>query len=164
MKKNLMIAVLVLIVVGLFVYCKSGLFIENQSASSIRSNVSVPLGSKNSNTKPTTPLILTMPTQTVGSTSATLFGQVTTNGIPTNVWFFVFNTQPSLIMQTPMVLINNVGAISTPVSYPISGLSPSTTYMYEMCASNSSTGFTCSHIEKFTTPAIINPDDPIYTN
>lgn len=162
MKKNLIIAVLVLIIVGLFVYCKSGLFINDQSASPIRSNVSVLLGSKNS--KPTTPLILTMPTQTVGSTSATLFGQVTTNGIPTNVWFFVFNTQPALIMQTPMVLINNTGAVSTPVSYPITGLTPSTTYMYEMCASNSSTGFTCSHIEKFTTSAIINPNDSIYTN
>jgi hypothetical protein len=61
-------------------------------------------------------------------------------------------------------MINNTGAISTPVTYQISGLAPATTYMYEMCANIPSGGFTCSHIERFTTPAIINPDDPIYTN
>ncbi len=164
MNKNSLVILILLIVIGACVSFRSNMFVSDQSASSLRSNVEVPLGAKSSNAKPSTPQIFTLPPQSVSATGATLFGTIISNGVPTNVWFFVFNSQPALVMQTPSVLINNTGAISTPVTYQISGLTPATTYMYEMCASISSGGFTCSHIERFTTPSIINPNDPIYTN
>lgn len=81
------------------------------------------------------------PTATTGSAtnvtsnSATLNGTVNPNGLPTDVWFR-YGTTPSYGSATPMQSIGS-GTSSISVSQSLTGLSPSTTYYFQIVAYNS---------------------------
>jgi len=99
------------------------------------------------------------PTATTGSASsvtsstATLAGTANPNDADTHVWFlYGASSTLSGATQTASQDIGS-GTATTAVSANLSGLSPSTTYYYEVVAQNS-TGTTDGTIGSFTTPAV----------
>lgn len=92
----------------------------------------------------------TSPTN-ISSIGATLNGLVNPNGENTDVWFYVFDANANnIIQQTSHISVGN-GFNTLPFSQNISGLLPSTSYLYEICASTPSTGLTCASLEPLKT-------------
>jgi hypothetical protein len=96
------------------------------------------------------PIAITNAATNVTSSSATLNGTVNPNGLPTDVWFR-YGTTPSYGSATSMQSIGS-GTSSLSVSQFLAGLSPSTTYYYQIIAYNSNgTTYGTNAPQTFTT-------------
>lgn len=158
MKKKLFLGIAVLVLVGFYAFFNSDIFINNQSASTIKSNVDVPLNGKGalSPQKSAVPRLLTLPPSNIGTTTVTLHGAATPASINANVWFYVFDPslpQNSLVLTTPATVLpgQSNSNISVPFSYNATGLLPAKTYDYEICASTAQIGLSCAGVQQFTT-------------
>lgn len=81
------------------------------------------------------PSIITLPPTSVTTSSATLNGTVNPNGLATT---YYFQWGPTISYgNTTLVTSAGSGSLILPVSVPISGLSPGTTYHYRMAGTNS---------------------------
>jgi lysophospholipase L1-like esterase len=95
------------------------------------------------------PAVSTLAATSVGSTTATLNGNVTANGLPTNAWF-EWGTDSALSgAGTTATQSVGSGTTSQPVNAALTGLSTGTTYYYRVAASNGS-GTTQGAILSFT--------------
>jgi len=99
----------------------------------------------------TQPVVATKPAEGVTSSSATLKGTVTTNGLDTDASFISCGSvsDPTFFPQTPIEKIKGTTA-SKLVSYNLKGLKPATTYKYAISASNAG-GHTTGACVSFTT-------------
>ena len=92
-------------------------------------------------------------------TGAMLLGHVVPNGLPTDVWF-EYGTSPALAAYDNTARESlPAGTDNVLVDAAISGLSPSTTYYFRVCSSNSK-GEDKSSITNFTTSSL-GPDYPV---
>jgi VWFA-related protein len=118
------------------------------------------------------PTVTTLAATSVGTITATVNGDVTANGLPTNAWF-EYGSDPTLApssySSTPS---QSVGSSTTSqlVSATLTGLTAGTTYYYRIVASNSS-GTTKGSIHILTSstpplpPAIhVNSDNVSFGN
>ena len=95
------------------------------------------------------PAVSTLAATSVGATTATLNGNVTANGLPTNAWF-EWGTDSALSgAGTTATQFVGSGTTSQPVNAALTGLSTGTTYYYRVAASNGS-GTTQGAILSFT--------------
>lgn len=102
------------------------------------------------------PTVTTSAATSVVSTGATLNGQVNPNFGDTHVWFlYGTNSNLSGASQTGSQDIGS-GSTAVAVTAPLTGLTPSTTYYFQMVAQNSA-GTTNGTILSFTTPAVQAP-------
>ncbi|MBW6502979.1 hypothetical protein K0B90_01715 [bacterium] len=94
------------------------------------------------------PVVATSPATLVGSTTATLNGNVTANGLTTNAWF-EWGTDSTLTTSTSTSSQSiGSGTTSQAVNAVLTGLSTGTTYYYRVVASNS-LGTTPGNIANF---------------
>jgi phosphodiesterase/alkaline phosphatase D-like protein len=100
------------------------------------------------------PTATTLTATAVGTTSATLNGNVNPNGLDTDAWF-EWGTSPSLAtFDTSPAHALGAGTDFQSVMATLSGLSSGTTYYYRVAASNS-TGPANGSIESFTTASLL---------
>ena len=91
----------------------------------------------------------------VGSTGATLNGNVNPNGLATDAWF-EWGTSPSLVTyNTSSTQALGPGTNTLPVMATLSGLNSVTTYYYRVAASNA-TGPANGSIASFTTASLLS--------
>jgi len=84
------------------------------------------------------PVVTTLAATSVGATTAILNGNVTANGLATNVWFeWGPNSSLSTFISTAYQSAGS-GTTSLSVNTPLTGLSTGTTYYYRVAANNSS--------------------------
>jgi phosphodiesterase/alkaline phosphatase D-like protein len=97
---------------------------------------------------PVAPVVVTGPPSAVGSTTASMAGQVNPEGQATA---FTFEYGPTLSFGTISTVdeTDAAGALE-PVAAALSGLSPDTTYFYRLVATNP-TGTTFGAVSSFTT-------------
>ncbi|MGB3096071.1 MAG: Ig-like domain-containing protein [Candidatus Deferrimicrobiaceae bacterium] len=96
------------------------------------------------------PTVTTLAATLVGSTGATLNGNVNPNGLATDAWF-EWGTSPSLVtFNTSSTQALGDGTNTLPVMATLSGLSSEATYYYRVAASNA-TGPAIGSIASFTT-------------
>ena len=96
------------------------------------------------------PTVTTLAATSVGSTGATLNGNVNPNGLATDAWF-EWGTNPSLdTFSTTYPKALEAGTNTLPVMGTLSGLSSEATYYYRVAASNA-TGSATGAIASFTT-------------
>ena len=107
------------------------------------------LGADRTFTTRRTPSVTTGPAGSITPTSAVVTGEVNPNGRATS-WWFEYGTTTSYGIKTAA---QNGGAGTTkfPVSMPLTGLSPGTTYHYRLVAKNSG-GQTSGADATFVTP------------
>jgi phosphodiesterase/alkaline phosphatase D-like protein len=99
------------------------------------------------------PAVTTLAATLVGSTSATLNGEVNPNGLATDAWF-EWGTSPGLdTFSKTLPHALGDGTDTLPVMATMSALSSETTYYYRVAASNSS-GSAAGSIASFTTASI----------
>ncbi len=103
------------------------------------------------------PAVSTSVATPVGSTTATLKGNVTPNGLETTSWF-EYGTSQSFGSETPHVIVGS-GTSSVAVTAGLTGLSSGTKYYFRLVASNSS-GTRQGSTLNFTT---VTPGAPIPT-
>ncbi len=96
------------------------------------------------------PVVTTSAATNVTSTGATLNGSVNPKGDTTNYTFNWGTTSGNLTNSTTADSAGN-GTTAQAVSKAISGLSPTTTYYFQLCATNGS-GTSCGAQLSFTTP------------
>lgn len=99
------------------------------------------------------PWLDTEPATNITSTSAKLNGLVNPNGEYTTVWFYVFlasGPQLQLVQETTHAIAGN-GTNTMGFNETITGLSPNTAYVYEICASTPNVALTCAGVENFKT-------------
>jgi hypothetical protein len=107
----------------------------------------------------TQPVVATKPAEGVTSSSATLKGTVTTNGLDTDASFISCGSvsDPTFFPQTPTEKItHNLPTFSKIVGYNLKGLKPATTYKYAISASNAG-GQTTGACVSFTTSVTAQP-------
>jgi plastocyanin len=109
-------------------------------------------------TTPGPPLATTSPATPIGNVNATLRGSVNPRGHPTT-YFFKYGETASY-GQTTSVASAGSGSSSTPVSAPLTGLSPETTYHFLLVANNSSGEATGSDQTFTTTSTPVDTTDP----
>jgi hypothetical protein len=99
------------------------------------------------------PEVATLAATSVGSTNATLQGEVNPNGLATDAWFeWGSSPDPDTFSETfPQGLGDGTGVES--VAAALSGLNPETTYYYRAAASNSA-GSATGSIASFTTASV----------
>ena len=98
------------------------------------------------------PATTTTPASSIASTTATINGTITPNGLAITAANFVWGTDPALAAGTTSTsTFTTTSANSTP-SASLTGLTASTTYYYELNATNSTSSST-SNISSFTTTA-----------
>ena len=84
------------------------------------------------------PVVTTLAATSVGATTAILNGNVTANGLATNVWFeWGTNSSLSTFISTAYQSAGS-GTTNLSVNAPLTGLSTGTTYYYRVAANNSS--------------------------
>ena len=84
------------------------------------------------------PVVTTLAATSVGATTAILNGNVTANGLATNVWFeWGPNSSLSAFISTAYQSAGS-GTTNLSVNTPLTGLSTGTTYYYRVAANNSS--------------------------
>ena len=84
------------------------------------------------------PVVTTLAATSVGATTAILNGNVTANGLATNVWFeWGTNSSLSTFISTAYQSAGS-GTTNLSVNTPLTGLSTGTTYYYRVAANNSS--------------------------
>jgi len=95
-------------------------------------------GNSDSSTPTAAPTVTTLAATSVGTTTATLNGNVTANGLATNAWF-EYGSDPTLVSST-LTSPQSVGSGTTiqSVNAAITGLATGTTYYFRAAASNSS--------------------------
>jgi hypothetical protein len=108
-----------------------------------------------SDSPPTTPDVTTGPANVIDDQSATLAGSVDPQGQPL-IYSFAYGTSPDDLSQE--TASSDVGIEAgpdgpEPVSTLLSGLSPSTTYYYELEVEVAGQIYPASNIESFTTAA-----------
>jgi PKD domain len=108
-----------------------------------------------SDSPPTTPDVTTGPANVIDDESATLGGSVDPQGQPL-IYSFAYGTSPGDLSQQTASSDVGIEAGSDgpePVSTLLSGLSPSTTYYYELDVEVAGQIYPASNIESFTTAA-----------
>lgn len=109
-------------------------------------------------TTPGPPLATTSTATPVGNTTATLRGSVNPRGHATT-YFFKYGETASYGQETSVISAGS-GTSSTPVSAPLTGLSPETTYHFRLVANNSSGEATGSDQTFTTTSTPVDTTDP----
>jgi len=106
------------------------------------------------------PTVFTRSATAVTATSATIAGTVNPNGLPTTYYFHWGNNTAYGNVVAPV----SVPAQSTPldVSAGLTGLSPGTTYHYQLVATNNA-GTTLGADQTFTSLSVISIDNHIFT-
>ncbi len=89
----------------------------------------------------------------IGATDATLAGSVTPGGLDTTYHFVYGTSATTLSGATPVLDAGSATTGSVPVSVPLNGLKPGTTYYFALVASNAS-GSTTGSPQAFTTGAL----------
>jgi hypothetical protein len=102
------------------------------------------------------PSATTLPVGPISATTADLNGSVTPNG-PATTYLYEYGTSASTLTTTTPVRSAGDGDMAIqPLTEPISGLVPSTTYFVQILASNS-LGTTAGGVVSFTTPPQSGP-------
>jgi phosphodiesterase/alkaline phosphatase D-like protein len=96
------------------------------------------------------PSVTTGPATGIDPASATLNGSVNPNGAATTYMFELGTTSGSLTSAGGGSL--TAGTSLQSVSLPVSGLSPHTTYYFQLCATNSAGGPVCGSEQSFFAP------------
>lgn len=126
----------------------------NQGASALKADLNdKPYATNSSGKVSVYPWLDTTPATNVTSTSAKLNGQVNPNGEYTTVWFYVFlasGPQQQLVQETTHAFAGN-GTNTMGFSETITGLTPNTDYVFEICASTPNIGLTCAGVENLKT-------------
>ena len=97
------------------------------------------------------PVVVTGSASAVGSTSATLNGTVSPEGLDTT-YSFAYGTSATNLSSTTHMVDAGSGSVPVPVSVPVSGLEPDQSYYVELVATNTS-GTTDGSLAIFTTTA-----------
>ncbi|HTP21946.1 MAG TPA: PKD domain-containing protein [Solirubrobacteraceae bacterium] len=103
-----------------------------------------------SDSPPVAPDVTTTPASAVDDQSATLNGSVDPQGQPV-IYSFAYGTSPDDLGQETAATDLAPETGPEPVSTPLSGLSPSTTYYYELDAEVAGQIYPASNVESFTT-------------
>lgn len=153
MNNKQIIKILAALVIGfIFGNLFSPINISNQSAGVLKTNLSEKSYIVDSSQRVSTaPWLDTTAPTNVTSTSATLNGLVNPNGDYTEVWFYVFDASGSNVVQQTIHTPAGNGTSTISFSHNISGLTPNTNYIYEICASTSTIGITCASVEPLRT-------------
>jgi sugar lactone lactonase YvrE len=124
---------------------------DSASASIFASGTGTSSVNVNPSVVATAPAAATSAASAITATTATLAGTVNPNGADTHYWF-LFSASPTLTgaSQTASTDLGSTTASDT-VTANITGLSPSTTYYFQVVAQNS-VGTTSGTIFSFTTP------------
>jgi hypothetical protein len=101
------------------------------------------------------PAATTLPAGPLSATTADFNGSVTPNGPPTT-YFYEWGTTTAYGTVTPTVSAGDGDMVIQPLTTPIAGLTPSTTYHYQLVATNS-LGTTQGGDQSFTTPPQSGP-------
>jgi len=101
------------------------------------------------------PAVTTLAATSVGTTSATLNGNVNPNGLPTDAWF-EWGTSPTLVtFSTSSAQALGAGTNPLSMTAALSGLISGTTYYYRLAASNAA-GSAIGSIADFTTASLLS--------
>ncbi len=98
------------------------------------------------------PATTTTPASSIASTTATINGTITPNGLAITAANFVWGTDPTLATGTTSTSTFTTSSANSTPSASLTGLTASTTYYYELNATNSTSSST-SNISSFTTTA-----------
>jgi PKD repeat protein len=101
-------------------------------------------------TTPPAPVLATAPASAVSAQTAVLNGSINPQS-QTVQYKFVYGTSPGALNQSTPLTAGPTGASATPVSATLSGLSPSTTYYYELEAVGGGQTYIGSPAQSFTT-------------
>jgi hypothetical protein len=107
--------------------------------------------------------VSTLPVNEVLSTSATFNGSLEPNGFDTHYWF-EYGPQGLLGSSTTHEDAGAQASGEKPVSLPVTGLEPNTTYYYRLAAENTFGVTASGGLEVFTTPALppmLAPPQPV---
>jgi Collagen triple helix repeat (20 copies) len=102
------------------------------------------------------PAATTLPVGPISATTADLNGSVTPNGPATTYQYFWGTSTASLSNATPVRSAGTGDMAVQPLTEPIDGLAPSTTYFVELVATNA-LGFQGGGVVSFTTPPQSGP-------
>lgn len=106
------------------------------------------------------PLARVKQTVDVSETTATLYGEVNPNSLPTN-FYFEYGPTPALGQATPSQLLPNMTEY-LPVAVNVEGLTPRQTYYYRLVAVNSNGPRLTNTLSFFTaTKPVINSFSPV---
>jgi hypothetical protein len=101
-------------------------------------------------TTPPAPVIATAPASAVSAQTAVLNGSINPQS-QTVQYRFVYGTSATALNQSTPLTAGPTGSTATPVSATLSGLSPSTTYYYELEAVGGGQTYVGSPAQSFTT-------------
>ena len=99
------------------------------------------------------------PATDVTSSGATLRGAVDSDRAQTIDWWFEYGTTAAYDSETPRRQLTFGGRSRTPVSEPISGLAPDTTYHFRLCAQAPDFDAFCGDERTFTTQPEAQPTE-----